>query len=388
MTDPPPLREPDLPRTAKVRPDALRTGWTTGACSAAAAKAAVTALVSGDEQVRVEIGLPAGSRVTFAVERCEIERAGGDAGGAPVVAEAVVVKDAGDDPDVTHGAHLTATATWRSEPGLELDGGSGVGTVTKPGLGLPVGGPAINRTPRRMIAEAVGEVVDLAAGGVRIVISVPGGEVMARKTTNARLGIVGGISILGTTGIVRPFSTASWRASVVQAVHVMAAQGERTVVLCTGGRTERAAMALLPELPEVCFVEVGDFTGAAISAAVEDGLREVVFVGMAGKLAKLAAGILMTHYTRSKVDLSLLAAVTEEAGGAPELVADVAAANTGRHAYELWEANGLLRGAGDLLCARVQEVLVRFAGGALSADVAMVDFDGQRLVASSGRWAA
>jgi cobalt-precorrin-5B (C1)-methyltransferase len=387
MTDMPPLREPDLPRTAKVRPHALRTGWTTGACSAAAAKAAVTALVSGEVQVRVEIGLPAGDRVTFAVERCAIQR-GADAGSVPVGAEAVVVKDAGDDPDVTHGAHLTATATRLPEPGLVLDGGTGVGTVTKPGLGLPVGGPAINRTPRRMIAEAVGEVVDLAAAGVRIVISVPGGEVMARKTTNARLGIVGGISILGTTGIVRPFSTASWRASVVQAVHVMAAQGERTVVLCTGGRTERAAMALLPDLPEVCFVEVGDFTGAAITAAVEDGLREVVFVGMAGKLAKLAAGVLMTHYTRSKVDLGLLAAVTEEAGGTPETVAAVAAANTGRHAYELWEANGLLRTAGGLLCARVQEVLVRFAGGALSADVAMVDFDGQRLVASSGRWAA
>jgi cobalt-precorrin-5B (C1)-methyltransferase len=263
-----------------------------------------------------------------------------------------------------------------------------VGTVTKPGLGLSVGGPAINRTPRQMIAQSVGEVVDLTAAGVRIVISVPGGEKMARKTTNARLGIVGGISILGTTGIVRPFSTASWRASVVQAVHVMAAQGERTVVLCTGGRTERAAMALLPDLPEVCFVEVGDFTGAAVTAAVEDGLGDVVFVGMAGKLAKLAAGVLMTHYTRSKVDLSLLAAITEEAGGTPELVADVAAANTGRHAYELWEANGLLRTAGDLLCARVQEVLVRFSGGALTADVAMVDFDGRQMVASSGRWAA
>jgi cobalt-precorrin-5B (C1)-methyltransferase len=224
--------------------------------------------------------------------------------------------------------------------------------------------------------------------GVRVLISVPRGEVMARKTTNRRLGIVGGISILGTTGIVRPFSTASWRASVVQAVHVMAAQGERTVVLCTGGRTERAAMRLMPQLPPVCFVEVGDFTGAAVTAAVEDGLTGVVFVGMAGKLAKLAAGILMTHYTRSKVDLSLLATVTAEAGGAGDLVADVEAANTGRHAYELWDANGLLEAAGGLLCRRVQEVLVRFAVGALVVDVAMVDFAGDRVVASSGRWAA
>ncbi|SBT42339.1 cobalt-precorrin-5B (C(1))-methyltransferase [Micromonospora auratinigra] len=376
----PPLREPDLPRTAKVRPTALRTGWTTGACATAAAKAAVTALVTGVPQREVEIGLPAGRRVTFPVARCAVQ--------AARRAEAVVVKDAGDDPDVTHGAELTATVDWRDRPGLRLDGGPGVGTVTKPGLGLAVGGPAINDTPRRMIGRAVAEVVDLTEVGVRVVISVPRGEIMARKTTNRRLGILGGISILGTTGIVRPFSTASWRASVVQAVHVMAAQGERTVVLCTGGRTERAARALLPELPEVCFVEVGDFTGAAVTAAVDDAMTGVVFVGMAGKLAKLAAGILMTHYTRSKVDLSLLGAVTAEAGGDTDLVDAVTAANTGRHAYELWEAAGLLRPAGDLLCARVRQVLRRFAGPTVTVDVAMVDFAGDRVVASSGRWTA
>ncbi|MEV1132184.1 cobalt-precorrin-5B (C(1))-methyltransferase [Agromyces sp. NPDC049794] len=376
----PPLREPDLPRTAKVRATALRTGWTTGACATAAAKAAVAALVTGEPQTDVEIGLPAGRRVGFAVARCDL-----DPGRR---AEAVVVKDAGDDPDVTHGAHLTATVGWRDDPGLDLDGGPGVGTVTRPGLGLAVGGPAINETPRRMISAAVAEVVDLAEVGVRVVISVPGGEIMARRTTNRRLGILGGISILGTTGIVRPFSTASWRASVVQAVHVMAAQGQRTTVLCTGGRTERAARALLPELPEVCFVEVGDFTGAAVTAAVADGQTGVVFVGMAGKLAKLAAGILMTHYTRSRVDLSLLGAVTAEAGGPPELVAEVTAANTGRHAYELWEAAGLLAPAGDLLCRRVRQVLLRFAGHRLTVDVAMVDFAGSRVVASSGRWTA
>ncbi|MEH0970473.1 cobalt-precorrin-5B (C(1))-methyltransferase [Micromonospora sp. CPCC 205546] len=376
----PPLREPDLPRTAKVRPTALRTGWTTGACATAATKAALTALVTGVPQREVEIGLPAGRRVSFPVARCEVE--------GRARAEAVVVKDAGDDPDVTHGAELTATVSWRDVPGLCLDGGPGVGTVTRPGLGLAVGGPAINDTPRRMIGQAVAEVVDLSEVGVRVVVSVPRGEIMARKTTNRRLGILGGISILGTTGVVRPFSTASWRASVVQAVHVMAAQGERTVVLCTGGRTERAARALLPELPEVCFVEVGDFTGAAVTAAVGDGMPGVVFVGMAGKLAKLAAGILMTHYTRSKVDLSLLGTVTAEAGGDPALVAAVVAANTGRHAYELWEAAGLLGPAGDLLCQRVRQVLLRFAGHAVTADVAMVDFAGDRVVAFSGRWAA
>jgi cobalt-precorrin-5B (C1)-methyltransferase len=370
----PELREPDLPRTAKVRPRALRTGWTTGTCASAAAKAAVTALRDQAGQQVVEVALPSGRRVTFPVESCVHD---------PLRATAVVVKDAADDPDVTHGAHLTATVRWRTEPGVALEGGEGVGVVTKPGLGIEVGEPAITATPRAMIIQAVGEAADLAAHGVRVVISVPGGELMARKTTNARLGILGGISILGTTGIVRPFSTASWRASVEQAISVMAAQGERTAVLCTGGRTEKGAMALLPDLPEVCFVEVGDFTGAAIRRALAVGVDRVIFVGMAGKLAKLAAGVLMTHYTRSKVDLGLLGQVTSAAGGHPDLAAEVSAANTGRHAYELWEREGLLRVAGDQLCERVRSVLVRAGQGQLIADVAMVDFTGRAVVAAT-----
>jgi cobalt-precorrin-5B (C1)-methyltransferase len=381
--DGPQLTEPDLPRTAKVRRQALRTGWTTGTCASAAAKAAVTALRDGDpHQTEVEVALPSDQRVAFATERVSLLD--------PETAEAVVVKDAGDDPDVTDGAHLTATVSWLGRAGLDLDGGEGVGTVTKPGLGLEVDRPAINSVPAQMITQAVAEVVDLDSTGVRVVISVPDGERMARKTTNRRLGIVGGISILGTTGIVRPFSTASWRASVVQAVHVMAAQGERTVVLCTGARTEHGGRALLPDLPEVCFVEVGDFTGAAMRAAVDDGLERVVFVGMIGKLTKLASGLLMTHYTRSRVDVGLLAAITEPHDA--DTAAEVARGNTGRHVYELWEAAGLLRPCGDELCRRVQEVLQRQTadlGAPMSADVAMVDFGGRRCTAATvPGWAA
>jgi cobalt-precorrin-5B (C1)-methyltransferase len=370
----PELTEPDLPRTAKVRPKALRTGWTTGTCASAAAKAATTALRDQVIQRTVEVGLPSGRRVSFDVESCEYDA---------TKATAVVVKDAGDDPDVTHGAHLTATVRWRTEPGIVLEGGEGVGIVTKPGLGIDVGEPAVTETPRAMITQAVAEVTDLVNRGVVVLISVPGGEKMARKTTNARLGILGGISILGTTGIVRPFSTASWRASVEQAVSVMAAQGERTVVLCTGGRTEKGAMALLPDLPEVCFVEVGDFTGAALRRALDVGLDQVIFVGMAGKLAKLAAGVLMTHYTRSKVDLGLLGDVTLAAGGTAAVAEQVSAANTGRHAYEIWQREGLLRPAGDELCLRVRSVLLRAGQGRLAADVAMVDFSGARVVAAT-----
>ena len=357
------LREPSLPRTAKVRTGPLRSGWTTGTCSSAAARAAALALRDQVLIEHVDVALPSGQRVSFAVEECRF---------TADEATAVVVKDAGDDPDVTHGAAMTVTVSWATE--LILEAGVGVGTVTKAGLGLEVGGPAINSVPREMITQAVREVTDR---GLRVVVSVPDGEKRARKTTNARLGILGGISILGTTGIVRPFSTESWRASVVQAISVMAAQGLDTLVLCTGGRTEKGAMAMLPDLPAVCFVEVGDFTGAALRRAVEEGLTNVVFVGMVGKLTKLAGGVLMTHYTKSKVPLDVLADLD------PGTAEQVRSANTARHAYEIWEAAGVLRPAGDLLCAQVADVLQRFTEGALTADVAMVDFTGRQIVAAT-----
>src|ERR687884_824678 len=315
MSPPRKIHEPSMPPSMqRVRGEKLRTGWTTGSCAAAAAKAAAKALLTGEPQQEVDIKLPRKGeqrRVRFAVERCEVGTSW---------AEAVVVKDAGDDPDVTHGAHLTARVSWREEPGIELDRGEGVGIVTKPGLGLPVGGPAINDVPRRMISYSIEEVIDPQERGVRVVISVPGGEEMAEKTTNARLGIDGGISILGTTGIVRPFSTAAWAASVVQAMNVMGAQGHATFVLSTGGLTERAAMRLLPDLEEVCFIEVGDFTGQAMKQAVKNELGRGFFVGMAGKLTKLAAGVMMTHWTRSKVDNELLAEIPREAGGSRALI--------------------------------------------------------------------
>ena len=365
------LREPSMPPSMeKVKGDKLRTGWTTGTCAAAAAKAAARALATGEQQVRVDIKLPKKGeerRVEFQVERCELGEGG-------AWAEAVVVKDAGDDPDVTDGAHLTARASWREETGLDLDRGEGVGVVTKPGLGLPVGGPAINAMPRRMISYSVEEVLDTSERGVRVVVSVPGGESMAEKTTNARLGIVGGISILGTTGIVRPFSTAAWAASVVQAVNVMGAQGHKEFVLSTGGLTERAAMRLLPHLEEVAFIEVGDFTGQALKKAVENGLRRCFFVGMAGKISKLAAGVMMTHWTRSKVDNDLLAEITAKAGGSPELVEQTRNANTARHAYELWRTANLER-APHLLCAQAAENLAAYADGKLEVHVILVDFD-------------
>lgn len=374
MTEPP-LREPDLPRTAKVRPKALRTGFTTGACSAAAAKAAA--------ELAVSEYLPAGADIVFPDGRTRRFDVDGGAWDGHT-ATAVVVKDAGDDPDVTHGARLTVTVATRDDAELVLHGGDGVGTVTQPGLGLTVGGPAINPVPSEMISAAVREV--LGGTGADVTVSVPGGEKMSRKTTNRRLGIHGGISILGTTGIVRPFSTASWRSSVEQAVSVLGARGGRTAVLCTGGRTEKAAMRLLPDEPDVAFIEVGDFTGAALRRAVENGLRHVVFVGMIGKLTKLASGVVMTHYTRSKVDTELLAGLSEEFGVPAAEIEQIRQATTARRAYEVWEGNGCLAECAHRLCVMVAEVLARFSaecGPELNARTAMVDFTGEHVVAAT-----
>ncbi|GAA2356534.1 cobalt-precorrin-5B (C(1))-methyltransferase [Saccharopolyspora halophila] len=373
----PPLREPDLPRTAKVRPKALRTGFTTGACSAAAARAAAELMLTGELPATVDIGFPDGKDRRFPVDS-----------GSAEPPTAVVVKDAGDDPDVTHGARMTVSIAPREDGEVVLHGGEGVGRVTKPGLGLEVGGPAINPVPRQMITAAVREV--LGDRGADVTITVPGGEKMARKTTNRRLGIFGGISVLGTTGIVRPFSTASWRSSVEQAVSVLSAQRGSVAVLSTGGRTERVAMRLLPDEPEVAFIEVGDFTGAAVRQAVDHGLDEMVFVGMIGKLTKLASGVVMTHYTRSKVDTELLGRLTAEFGGNADDVAEVEQAATARRAYEVWQRSGVFSACAHRLCELVAAVLERFSeecGRRLRVRVAMVDFEGEHVVAATeARW--
>jgi len=388
----PPTVEPPLSRDAAARTTGLRTGWTTGTCASAAAKAAVVGLVSGSCPSVVEVGLPGGRRVSFAVETDGRDQA-----------RAVVVKDAGDDPDCTDGARVTARASWSPRRtgspagppapaaawvacgagGLELRAGPGVGVVTRPGLGLEVGGPSITAVPRRMIAAAVGEVAGLGPRPVTIELSVPGGEHMATKTSNGRLGIVGGISILGTTGIVRPFSTAAYRASVIQQIDVAAAGGERLVVLSTGSRSDAAAQRLRPDLDPVCFVEVGDYTGVALRRAGGAGVTGVMWVGMVGKIAKLAAGVLMTHFHRSNVDGAVLGAAARAAGAPPVVVAAAAETPTARHFYEACIAHGAIEPL-RLLCAQAAAACATHVGGALAVEVVMVDFDGAAVVARSG----
>ena len=356
--------EPPLSGDAALRSGGLRTGWTTGTCAAAAAKAAVAGLVAGAVPPQIEVGLPDRRRIAFGVEVDGL------------ASRCVVVKDAGDDPDCTDGARVTAQASWATGGTSELLGGPGVGTITRPGLGLDVGAPAINPVPRRMILAAVAEVTGRP---VSLTFSVPGGEEMAARTSNARLGILGGISILGTTGIVRPFSTAAYRASVVQQVDVAAAQGERTIVLATGSRSEQAAMRIC-HVPEVCIVEVGDFTGIALRRAAAAGMRAAVFVGMAGKITKLAAGVMMTHFHRSKVDGRLLGDAAR-AAGAPRVVVEAATATaTARHFFEVCMGQGCTEPL-RLVCEQARAACVAHVGGALDVEVVMVDFDGREVVA-------
>lgn len=307
-----------------------RTGFSTGANSAAAAAAATLGLVHGRVPEVIECVLPNTQRVRFSIT---------DGWTDGRRARAVSVKDAGDDPDATNGAHLTAEV--ERLPGacgeIVLRGGPGVGVVTKPGLGLEVGGPAINPVPRRNIADnvrAAGAPILAAGDGLAVTISVPGGEVMATKTLNARLGILGGISILGTTGIVRPYSTAAFRASVVQAVDVAANQGQTSVVFTTGGRTEKCAMRCFPELDEACFVQMGDFVKAAFQTAVKQGMQHIIVGAMVGKLTKIAQGLSVTHAWREEVDRELIASAAAEVGAPPDLVDEIRAAETARFAAE------------------------------------------------------
>ncbi len=350
-----------------------RTGFTTGANAAAAARAAALGLVSGHVPEEVEALLPNGERVRFAVREGRVEGSR---------AHAVCVKDAGDDPDCTDGAHLTADLRLLEDaPGeVRIEGGAGVGRITMPGLGLPVGSAAINPVPRRNIEENVREAAGwlLERAGVEVVISVPEGEAMARKTLNDRLGIVGGISILGTTGIVRPYSTAAFRASVVQGVEVAARQGLETVVLTTGGRTEKFVMRMLPDLPPTAFVQMGDFLAPALDACAAGGIRQAVIGGMVGKLTKMAQGERITHARRKAVDTELLAEIAAECGAPADACAAIAAAETARFAAETMAELGLAGPFHRRLARRVIATL-RAGWPGLAFRVMVCDFDGEPL---------
>jgi cobalt-precorrin-5B (C1)-methyltransferase len=299
----------------------LRHGYTTGACATACTKGALLALIQQEIIDTSTIWIPAGQWVTFQLQDVCFNK---------YQASATTIKDGGDDPDATHGARIIATVSWMDMPGVDIDGGIGVGRVTKPGLPISVGMAAINPVPRKMIQETVESILAEYGftRGVRVVISVPDGEKIAKKTLNERLGIIGGISILGTRGIVVPFSTSSYKASIVYALNVAKEQGIRTVVLTTGGRSEKYAMKLFPELPIEAFVEMGDFVGFSAKQAKRLEIEEIRFVGMMGKFSKVAQGIMMVHSKRAPVDFSFLESVAKEVDIPKDLRIQIRDANT------------------------------------------------------------
>jgi len=352
-------------------PRGRREGFTTGTAAAAAAQAACLVLLDRAWPETVQVRLPVPRVLEIRINTLEWENGTACCG---------VVKDAGDDPDVTHGAEVFASVRRVPEPGTHIRGGAGVGTVTRPGLELPVGSAAINPVPQRMIRQAVAGVLgsERPEPGIEVTISVAGGEELARRTFNARIGIVGGISILGTTGIVRAMSTAAWRASVMQAIDVAAANGVRHVVLTTGGRTERFAQRQFPELPGLAFIEMGIFTGDSIRRACERGVRHVSLCCMIGKLSKIAAGKMQTHVAGNQVDCAFLARLAGEVGAGPELAAAVAVANTARHVQELVEAAGFTAFFARL-CELAAAKCAAVVQGKLTLGVVLFDFDGRVL---------
>ena len=349
----------------------LREGYTTGACATAVTKAALTALITGESQTEATIYLPVKRFATFQIERCEVSEQ---------LATASTIKDAGDDPDATHGALIVSTVTWSDQPGIILDGGVGVGRVTKEGLPVPVGEAAINPVPRKMIHETAAGVLNEFGiqKGVKIVISVPDGEEIAKKTLNGRLGILGGISILGTRGIVTPFSTAAFKASIIQAIRVARAGGCEHVVITTGGRSEKCAMKQFSGLPEDAFVEMGDFVGFTLKQCKKQGVKRVSMVGMMGKFSKVAMGVMMVHSKSAPVDFNFLAVIASHAGAESALIEDIKNANTASHVGDMMAANGYTKFF-ELLSDSCCLAALNEVDGGISVDTSLYTMKGEFL---------
>lgn len=365
-------QEQELPAEVeeKKRKGILHTGYTTGTTATAATKAALYALL-GNQVKEVQVSLPKGKSATLKVAWTRVENG---------KVTCAAVKDGGDDPDVTHGAEICSTVSFSDSAGLvKIDGGQGVGRVTKPGLGLEVGKAAINPTPMEMLRQAVQEVAaeHLKKRGVDVIISVPKGEELAKKTDNPRLGILDGISILGTTGIVLPYSTASFAASIRQSLDVAIAAGADTAILTTGGRSEDFAKTLFT-LPEHCFVQMGDFSGYSVRQAASKKMRKVVIAGFIGKLTKMAMGVKQTHVRGSHVDMEFMAGLAEKCGADTRVLAEIRQANTARHVGEIVAKNNV-QGFYDLLCKKVHEQMVEHSKGQLEIEVIMFEFDGRML---------
>lgn len=345
----------------------LKKGFTTGSCATAASKAGILAIMNQKSIKRVEIMLPKRKTIKIKIRSCQFDKTN---------AKCSVIKDGGDDPDVTDGAEICTEVVLTNKPNqIVIDGGYGVGKVTKPGLGLEIGAAAINPTPKKMIIENIRDVANefLRKNGVKVVISVPKGKELAQKTDNPRLGILGGISILGTSGIVIPYSTASFAASIRQSLDVTIAMGNDTVVLTTGGRSEDYSRNII-NLPDHCFVQIGDFSGYAIQQCAKKKIRKAYVAGFIGKLTKMAMGVKQTHVKGSKVDMEFLSKLAQKCNANIKTVDKIKKANTARHVFEIItkeKVNGFF----DLICAEAYKQLRNYSGEKIEIEVIMFDFD-------------
>jgi|TARA_B110000495_G_C22992436_1_gene584627 cobalt-precorrin-5B (C1)-methyltransferase len=360
------LRKPDTE---------LRFGWTTGACATAATQAAFRALHTGAFEPTVQITLPKGQTPNFELVQQKLTRGS---------AIASVIKDAGDDPDVTHEAEIVAEVRLSEDAtGVRFFAGNGVGTVTLPGLPLAVGEPAINPSPRSMIVAAIQDIcMELGvSGNVDVTISIPGGEQLALKTMNGRLGIKGGLSVLGTTGIVIPYSCSSWIHSIHRGVDVAKEQGIGHIAAATGSTSE-VAIAKHYQLSDQALIDMGDFAGGLLKYLRKQPIERLTIAGGFGKLSKLAQGHLDLHSSRSALDLSDLASRAKTAGADDQLCNKIRAANTGMEVLTLCTEAQIP--IANIIARGVREVAMATLSGGTTIDVMIYDRQGQLVGRNDG----
>jgi cobalt-precorrin-5B (C1)-methyltransferase len=359
----------------KVDKKKLKTGFTTGTSATAAAIAAAQSIIEQKVVDVVEVKLPKGKFIKIPIHLCNFEKES---------AHCSVIKDGGDDPDVTHGAEIIVDLSFTDKKNqIEIDGGEGVGIVTKPGLGLEINKPAINPIPKKMINENLGYVARklLQKNGLKVVISVPKGRELGPKTDNPRIGIMNGISILGTSGIVIPFSTASYAASIRQNLDVAVAMGNETVVLTTGGRSEDFARKII-DLPDHCFVQMGDFSGYTMQQCSKKNIKKAYIVGFIGKLAKMAAGVKQTHVKGSKVNMKFLSELAQNCGAHQQVIQKIMSANTARHVSEIIKESNI-DGFFEQICKETHKHMIKHSEEKVSLEVILFDFDGNILAKKS-----
>jgi cobalt-precorrin-5B (C1)-methyltransferase len=362
--------------TIRSKARSLRTGYTTGSCAAAAARAAVTALIGRSLVRKTRITLPDGGAATFPVKRCTFNT---------LHAECSVIKDAGDDPDSTNGAEIVASATWRDKPGIIIKGGTGVGKVTKPGLPVPVGEAAINPVPMQMISNEVGNVLADAneKRGVDIAISVPNGVALAKRTLNGRLGIIGGISILGTTGIVVPYSVDAYLDCISHSLNVAVACGCGTIVMSTGRRSEKHAQKALGLAPE-SYVLSGDYIGYSLAECAGKAIPEVIVWSMIGKMSKLAQGSLYTNVSASEVDMDFLIQVALGCGLPVGLMDYMRGMGSASHFLQSLPPD-MLEPFAERICKLAARTCSESAHGSVDVTCVMADYDGNIVGKANGK---